>query len=254
MHISELLDRPLRVVEAWSTGFKELDRLTGGFTLGRLWVITGAPGAGKSTLLTQFVHRLATELGFEVQFHGARSDPADAIQDRFMAVGRVRPRTRPQDDVSERASRPVSGERLAALRGASLNVNVGGTWSASDAGGAERRCLAIDEPEFNRPPVLAREGLDDLRRYADQPGIVLVTVPRSHCFEPGPYGDRLREEWASVSDVMIEIVPVDDLGNVEFHVLRNRQGPTGTFSAIQQSHFTRFVQSGRPGGIHARPR
>lgn len=124
--------------------------------------------------------------------------------------------------MSERAGRSVSGERLAALRGASLNVNVGGAWSGSDAGRAERRCLAIDEPEFNRPPVLAREGLEDLRRYADQPGIVLVTVPRSHCLEPGPHGDRLREEWASISDVMIEIVPVDDLGNAEFHLLRNR--------------------------------
>lgn len=242
MHISELLAYRAEPVETWSTGFDVLDRLTGGFARGQLWVITGAPGTGRTTLLTQFVYGLATEHRFTVRFHTARSEPPEEVQARMLSLACREPRRHPRLPV---AHTPAGHQaELAALREADLRVHSGRGWSIGlDWGDTEHVCLAIDEPEFNRPPVLAREGLDELRQFADRPGIALVTMPRSHCLEQAPNGDRLREEWASVADVMVEIAPTNDFGDVELRVLRNRRGPTGVVPAVLHQHLARFVQT-----------
>jgi replicative DNA helicase len=219
VHLQDLLDQRSEHHETWSTGLAELDRLTGGFALSQLWVITGIPGAGRSTLLTQFVYQLAANHRFSTDFHSARRESADVIGARFRAL----------------AGQSRSSET-------NLKVWLGGGWFTRPTWPeASRQVLAIDEPEFNRPPVLGPEGLDELRRCADRPAIVLVSVPWNHCFEAVP-AERLRGEWASVADVMVEINPITEPGAAELRVIRNRCGPTGTVDTALDHHRARFVQ------------
>ena len=55
------VERKSEVDEVIDTGISQLNRLTGGFPLGRLVIITGETGKGKSTLATQFVVRAADQ-------------------------------------------------------------------------------------------------------------------------------------------------------------------------------------------------
>ena len=59
------VERRSAVEGAISTGISQVDRLTGGFPSGRVFVITGQSGKGKSTLATQFAVR-AVEQGAKV--------------------------------------------------------------------------------------------------------------------------------------------------------------------------------------------
>ena len=243
MQIRELLDGDLDPVESWPTGLQVLDDLVGGFTLGQLWVITGSPGAGKTTLLTQMVHRLAVTFGFAVYFQPAGSDRTEEVRARLLSLATGRPRAVANQPPREVELSGLRQEELSALRGADLHVGIGGGWSTNmPQEVATPACLAIDEPEFNRPPVLAREAREDLRLFADNSGLVLVTAPRSHCLEASPHGGRLREEWASVADVMVEIESTSEPGGAVLRVLRNRRGPTGVVPVVQQSHVARFVE------------
>ena len=241
VHVSELLDYSPDPAVTWTTGWRDLDRLTGGFAGGQMWVITGEPGSGKTTLLTQFVYVLATQHQLTVDFTAAGSESLADVKHRFLGLA-CRRRWLPAEGGVETLSAVLSA-RLDALRHADLHVHRGGAWSTDHASSSgEGMCLAIDEPEFNRPPVLAREGLADLRGFADRSGIVLVTAPRSHCIEPTRRRERLREEWSSVADVILDIVPIDDQGGVELIVARNRRGPAGIVHAVHQFHTARFAQ------------
>lgn len=59
------IQRKSAVEDSIDTGIRQLNRLTGGFPLGRLAVITGQSGKGKSTLAMQFAVR-AVEQGYKV--------------------------------------------------------------------------------------------------------------------------------------------------------------------------------------------
>lgn len=241
MHVSELLDYSPDPAVTWTTGMSDLDRLTGGFAGGQIWVITGEPSSGKTTLLTQFVYVLATQHQLTVDFTAAGSESLAEVRDRFLGLA-CRQRGPLAEGGVETLSAVLSA-RLDALRQADLRVHRGGAWSTEHApGSGEGGCLAIDEPEFNRPPVLAREGFADLRGFADRSGLVLVTAPRSHCLEPTGQRERLREEWSSVADVILDIVPIDGQGGVELVVVRNRRGPAGIVHAVLQFHLARFAQ------------
>ncbi len=244
VRIDEFLDSPSEPVQAWPTGLAPLDELTGGFHRGRLWVITGAPGSGKSLLMTQLVHTLAVRHGVATEYVCSRHDHPDLTRSRLLSLAvhrapRLPDLVVPLDDLSE-----LARTALDALRASTLDVDLGGGftvphWPDADVG---RRCLAVDDPEFKRPPVLDRTGRDELRRCADAGAVVLVTVPRSLCLEAAPSGDRLREEWSSTADLVLEIV-TSETGEGLLRVLQNRHGPTRDLPVTVLPHYA-VIRSG----------
>lgn len=244
MHVAQYLDQPTHKTDSWPTGLGELDRVTGGFRRGRVWVLCGAPGSGKSALLTQFVHLLAVKHAFEVVYQpGAATEPAQT-RARLLSLAVRRAASLPGQHVPLVDLTSQQQASVEALREASLEIGEGGgftipTWSAATT---RPRCLALDDPEGRRPPVLAPQIRQDLRRMADDDALVLLTAPLSSCLEASPDGTRLREEWASVADVIMELVP-GRAGGAMLRLWLNRLGPTTEIAVVTQWHLARVVDA-----------
>jgi len=262
--ISEFLAQQPRQVEVWSTGIDGLDHLVGGgFSAGQLWVLTGAPSSGKSTLLNQFVFTLGVRHRRVVDYFGSRNDHPDLIRARLVSLAVGREPAPGSLVVSMREEDERAAAELEALRSARISVSTGGGFVIEALGDSDvpGRCLVIDDPEGKRPPVLAREARGELRATANQGGLVLVTVPRSLCLErvPRPIAgtqprfarprERLREEWASVADVVVEISPTS-VWDSELRLWQNRWGHPGQVDVTYQPRRSRFV--GLAGGAGSR--
>lgn len=66
--VAELTKTRGSVLAGHSTGLDDLDRLTGGFQPGQLWVIAARPGVGKSALALQMARSVAESTGLAVPF------------------------------------------------------------------------------------------------------------------------------------------------------------------------------------------
>lgn len=241
--IREFLEQPAGRPEAWSTGFPSLDSLVGGFRRGQLWVITGAPSTGKSLLLTQLVHTLAVEHAFTVEYHCARVDDPALTRSRLLSLAVKRAAELPElavplDDLPEQRQ-----AALEALKSLQLNIYTGGGFAVPSWTDARtsRRCLAVDDPEGKRGPVLDQSALADLRTLVCNGAIGLVTVPRSHCIHPQELEGSLREEWSSVADFIVEISE-NDVGSSVLHLRQNRRGPRRDIPVISETHWGRLVE------------
>jgi hypothetical protein len=106
-----------------------------------------------------------------------------------------------------------------------------------------KRCLAIDDPEFKRAPALDHQARHDLRAVADSGAVVLVTVPRSLCVELTACGERLREEWPAVADLVIEIV-AGVAGDSVLSIRQNRRGPCLDIGVLAMCHYSKIVEPG----------
>lgn len=217
VHISELLhhDPPDRLT--WPSGLPDVDDLTGGFGPGQLWVLTGEPGGGKTTLLTQWAHALAVAQQLPVALYGHARDGLGSYRRRLMECAAPGRRDPAPDD---------AGLRRLSL--ADLEVESGG-WALPDARSDGRPwCLLLDDPEFKKPPVLDQEARDALRGLANAGNLVILTSPPSLVLDTASRGrTRLREEWASSADVVLEL-RITGHESAELVVLQNRGGRCGT--------------------------
>lgn len=257
MLMKDFLGEEFPAVETLATGIGGLDDLVGGgFGRGRLWVLTGDPASGKSTLLSQFVFALGVRHDQVVDYFGSRSDHPALIQARLRSLATGIPPTPGTMLVPPpHAADSHAHECLDALRTSRIRVFLGGGFIVEPLGDSAvpGRCLVIDDPEGKRPPVLAIEARRALRAAADRGDVVLVTVPPSLCFEPtlaerddpqtaqNPAPRRLREEWSSVADVIVEIIPGSP-GTSSLCIWQNRWGPQGAVSLAYEHHRSRFVE------------
>jgi hypothetical protein len=245
MLIREFLDTGSEERDSWPTGFSLLDSLTGGFGRGQLWVITGAPTAGKTTLLLQFVHSLAANHGFATDLYCSTADDPDLTRARFLSLAVRRAPSVPELAVSLENLSEGQQAGLDALRSARLEISMGDGFRIPQWTDARerKRCLAIDDPEGKRPPPVLDPGARaTLRKAADGEAIVLVTVPRSLCLESATIGDRLREEWPSIADVVLELIPGVS-GKDVLRLWQNRRGPTRDIPVFSQVHYSKFVET-----------
>lgn len=244
MRISDLLAQPPPPVETWPTRLRALDALTGGFRRDSLWVVTGAPSSGKTTLLTQLAYVLAVRHGFTTEVHGSRVDPPESMRARLLSLALRRAPVLPDLDVALEPRDERQAAELEALRSASFSVSTTGGF-ALPCGDVvpERWCLAVDDPDGKRPQVLDESGRSELRKVADAGAVVLVAVPRGLCVESSGARERLREEWASVADLVMELVP-GELGDTTLAVRLNRRGPLRDLAVLHQWHRARFVDAG----------
>jgi hypothetical protein len=159
-----------------ATGLHELDRLVGGFDVGRLWVLTSAPGQGRSTLLTQWAGVLSVEHGWLTMLHSARDEPQQCLSRLVASLARV-----PMSDLGRRHGlAQAHGSRIDAaeqsLRTAPMFVDFG-------------REMGVPPPwDGNAPPTPRAILLDDadlvgipameLRAVADKGSFIAVSLPR----------------------------------------------------------------------------
>lgn len=244
MLVSEFIAERPSTPEHWLTGLHGLDRAVGGFRRGELWVITGAPGVGKSLLLLQLVFVLAVRHRFAMQYASTSPNDADLIRARLLSLATKRAPSLPDLSVPVDELTPPQLAALDALRTAELDVTVrpGFVLPHWRLDSERKRCFAVDDPECKRGPVLDPVGRGALRSLADSGSIVLTTVPRTHCLEPAELGERLREEWSAVADVIVEIVP-RDAARAVLRIWQNRRGPQRDVEMDSQPHLARFLDS-----------
>jgi hypothetical protein len=255
MTLSDLLDRDPEPRATWSTGIRALDApLGGGFSRGRLWVVTGAPSSGKSTLLAQFAYELGVRHGWAVDYFSSSADHPDLTRSRFLSRAVRRTAAPGSLEVVPRDGDERAASEVEALRSARISVTTGGGFWIESLGfaGDQNRCLVVDDPEGKHPPVLDSRGRQALRRAATAGDLVIVSVPRSLCLEhvPPPHPseapkvtarpERLREEWAAVADLVVEISAAP-LGSGHLNVWQNRWGPLTSVDVSYEPHRCRFV-------------
>jgi replicative DNA helicase len=214
------------------SGFRDLDRLTGGLQ-GKV-LLTGLPGRGRTTLAFQLALTAALA-GRSVDVRAARED-GRAIVSRFVAATGSVPLHR------LRRGSPLDGptrSRVEAaqvrLRKADLRFDQGA--HASPAGNV-LDVLVVDDlhlfPAHSRPT------------WSPHPARLLVaTVPQDLvCCGPIGLAPELRREWVEPFDLVIAIEwghRRHTEGEVQLLVLRNRQGPTDTIAVAHQGPYARFV-------------
>jgi replicative DNA helicase len=220
-----------------TTGFAGVDEATGGFELGRTWLVTGTPGQGRTTLAAQWAWLLADQHGLETHFISTR-EPATLIAARVAAAVAKIPQDRLwtgrlSEDDSEKLRRMTPR-----LEAAPFTVLGPGDLSILDADLAELprpQALVIDDALTapSRVAAFAQEGM-----------VVVLTVPHHRVLSEGGVDPR----WAEVADIIVDINRPDLLdraslrpGDAELHILRNRWGPTRVEAAAFQGHYARFV-------------
>jgi replicative DNA helicase len=241
----------LNSLEAWrnarpplrTTGFAGLDEVTGGFEPGQVWTVVGTPGQGRSTLATQWALRLANGHGFVTQLVSKR-DPARKTAARLMAsTGKLPEAHLWRRQGPSQMDGPALRRAQRTLLAAPLEICDPPNYSLVDG----------DVPEASRPEVLVVDDADlaagifpeRVRGFVDVGMLVVLTFPRSHLVT----NQGLDPNWARVSDTIIDIdrpdlcnVLTTRPGEADFHMLRNRWGPSRTHTVAFQGHYARFVE------------
>lgn len=226
-----------------STGFAEVDEVTGGFAPGQVWMITGTPGQGRSTLALQWALLLCTQHGMRTDFVSAR-EPEHLVAARLMAgAARVPVSHLWKDDLTA-----TDEERLTAARRdlerSPLRISGPGRVSALTSElGDWPEAVVCDDADLE-----AGASPERVASLAAQGVLMVMTLPRVQVIRP----DGIDHAWARVTDFILDIDRPDLLdadsarpGEAELSVLRNRWGPSRRTAVAFQGHFSRFVDFAR---------
>lgn len=225
-----------------STSFAAIDRVTGGFVLGRVWIVTGTPGQGRSCLAVQWALQLATQ-------QGLRTDLVSVKEPEHLVAARL---------LGSAGKLPVSGllahgieahDELKLSRAQELLAEA--PMRICGPGGPS--VLTFEPPITELPEALIVDDVDlapgaspgRLAGLRDRNVLVIVTLPKHLVVAD----NGLNPDWTQVADYIIDIERPDLLdpqslrpGEADLHLLRNRWGPQLTDSVAFQGHYARFVE------------
>lgn len=241
MQLATLLEAPLELPGALcSTGFRDLDELTGGFRRGAAWVVTGAPRAGKTTLACQWASALATA-GVPVTLLAGHEMPRHLGAFVVAAHGRV-----PLSHLLHGAlhAAPDEADRIAraSREVSSLPISLGGrdTDELGDAHMKGGQCSAVIVDDLDLWSDSPQTVVPALRQRIGPDGVVVVTAPRHVvCTNSGP-----DQAWVRAVDVIVDLELCRDpvrSGELDMHVIHHRYGPVMSRTAAFQGHHARIV-------------
>lgn len=226
-----------------TTGFAELDDVTGGFEPGQVWIVAGTPGQGRSTLASHWALLLAGDHGFDTHLVSKR-DPTRKVAARLVASTAKVPELHLWHG-------PMSAQDTGRLSHAK-RILAATRLLICDSGGISIADTDLDE--VPRPEALIVDDADlagglfpsRVASLADSGILLVLTLPRGHVVSAA----GVDPAWARVANVIIDIDRPDLLdhaclrpGEADFHLLRNRWGTLGTIGVIYQGHYARFVDS-----------
>lgn len=242
--VGELLESVLDRLEAGrfvatgphSSGFVDLDLLTGTQNAGSLWVISGESGVGKSVFALGIAAQCALRRQLPTLVQTRRDVLADQVLRLLAAEARV--------PVQHLCHGPMTDDDWGRIATGVSPASASTLWFEELCPGQpplpsrnrEWSALIVDDLDLKGE----YEQLEKLRGWAQQRDAWVVVVVRQ---VPGRQGTRAR-----VADVMVEIRR-DDLhdpyspraGEADLVIRRNRLGPTGTVTVAFQGHYARFV-------------
>ena len=253
-----------------STGFVDLDEVTGGFQPGTLTIVGSRPGVGRSTLVLDFVRVTAIKNTLRAALFCLDQTCEDISRRILSAEARIRRADlrsgRMTDDERTRLTR-----RRAEISQAPLLLNC--TPAADlDALCAEivslgerepLRLVAVDpinmirvkaEPDANRERELSTvtRRLKTLALEIDTPIVVAAELGRAVDNRPDhlPMLSDLREAdvLAQVADAVVLLHRPDHYerddpraGEADLIVAKHREGPKNTITVAHQLHYSRFT-------------
>lgn len=231
---------------AWATsGLDELDRATGGFGRGQVWVVTAVAGQGRTSLLTQWAVRLAGQ-GRPTRLVCPR-EPRAAVAARLLAcAGRV-----PLSHLFPRRDPDRAGHDRGrgALRDLPLHVAGAGELTFLDTDALDDALPPAEAVLVDDADLVAGAFPDRMAGLARDGAFVVASLPRHLVVRDDADGRYLDPTWAAVADVVLEIRQcawpgsAESLrpGEADLHLVRNRRGPTRTLPVAFEGHYARFV-------------
>lgn len=263
-----------------STGFPDLDRITGGFRPGELWILAARPSMGKSALALDLVENVAglgtTTLFFSVEM--GRDAVGDRVVSNEAGVSGDRFQRPWQLDQRER-QRIIAA--AAKLQGLPVEIDFSPVRTVAAIGAVARRLqrrhglsmLAVDylqlltgvrEENGNREQEVARlsKDLKALARSMAVPVLTLAQLNREveKRADKTPVLSDLRESGSLEQDADVVLLlhrpeyyrAGDRPGVAELIVAKNRNGRTGIVPLTFEASCTRFTSAARdyaPPGI-----
>jgi replicative DNA helicase len=261
-----------------STGFADLDKLTGGLHPGEFDVLAARPGMGKTALALNIAKRVAIDDGIPVLFVSLEMAAAELVNRLLCAIAEINSQQLRIGSLGAKAQQGFL-EVASEISTAPLFVDDSPSRTVLDIAAAARRVkrqagdaglglvvidyLQLIEPDNPRDPrqeqvaKIARR-LKGLARELSVPVLCLAQLNRqteatkdnrprlSHLRESGAIEQDAdvvmfvhREEYFRATDDQTDSDSQE--GRTELILAKQRNGPTGTVHLLWQRNFMRFV-------------
>lgn len=216
-----------------STGFTELDDLTGGFRRGQVWLVVGEPGHGRTVLAEQWALLLAREHRLTVDLLSVRDSTLEVVTRMLSRLGRIA-----LHRLHERRLTEVRDGDLEAARWefAALPIRLGGVAEAADLldRGTAAEVVVVDDLDG-----LEDDGHGGLSALAaERDVLVIATLP----WESFTVDGRPDRRWSRLADVVVRAHRnQDDTSRTTLSVVRSHVGFNGIVAVEFEGHFARWV-------------
>lgn len=285
IHISQALERAVKEVEHANqnpedsggvpTGFKELDEMTNGFTEGQMIIIAARPAMGKSTLALDIARNAAVGARIPTVFFSLEMGASEIAMRLISAEGTIALQSLRKGTLDQRQFATI-GSVQSRLEGVPLYIDDSPNTNLAEIRAKCRRLkqqnglglVVIDYLQLlrsgkkveNRQQEVSEfsRALKLLAKELQLPVVALSQLNRNpeQRAEKRPLISDLRESGSLEQDADMVILlhrelgqteNTDSLGQAEFIVAKQRNGPTGSVNVSFQGQYSRFQDM--PQGI-----
>ncbi len=252
-------------ISGLSTGYEDIDKITGGFQKSDLIIIAARPSVGKTSLAINIAENMAIREGYAVAIFSLEMSKEQLIERMLCSEAKVNLYRLKTGYLSDR-DWPKLTEAYSNLFESRIFIDDSTDITLTDIRAKARRLkieqnidlLIIDYLQLirskgrveNRVIEISNitRGLKNLARELDIPVVVLSQLSRAidRRDDKRPMLSDLRESGSIEQDadiVMFLYRPNPEEKNlIELYVAKHRNGPTGSVSLVFVSEYTRFEQ------------